>query len=684
MTVTDEQFPGESAKIMGYFPQRIFVRKDRKKRKKAQSQTEPQPTWAEWQSSDFDQFVEDAASDLGENKKGVGRPTVPPNILQGRRDDIATMLESEWVHIGWKLHCLRNPAKESQSPDLVKIAFEPVRGKHGSERIPFLLRPTSLPAKSADVRAAKKASDAAHEKLQTVRSAHEAQITKFKDLWRAYYETSGRHREQLKKEITLHIGNRIRLEKGIVGKEKLARSLRHQEQFKSELLDLHKELENCRGWLLQENETVDGLAKRYALAITNRVFVRTKVKDCIANLRLAKNELQQQTEEAHRLEELYFDQAAGFARQDFLEFSLQQRGKHHPRHVANALAGLPEMASRQSYPKCRQIPFQRDPHPDFQTFSPTSTTLPGMMVWGYGTSGTQTCPTNDFCIFGFPAAPSTTYGWQPSSTPPTPALSTQFMQITAPSSGAVYPISYISTVPISEGGTNATTAAAGQIPNSSSGTTSTWTNTPTLGGSGTAGSLTIMGGSTTPGSLAIGNSTTGLITVQPVTGALGTQTISLPAATGTVAVSATPPITETTAGAVACPTCVTSTSSLTDTAIMTGDGGAQGSQTPSTGATLTSSGNMSLPGSLTIGGHLNQNAAKTFAGSCTMMTATSCTFTITASFSNTPLTFVSQDGSNASVSQIAAKCSLSGTTVTITAATGNGLTWDCLIVGNPN
>jgi len=367
-TGTVKEFAGDSGKIVGYFPQRIFVRKHGKKPKKVLPREEPQPTWVEWQSSAFDQLVEETATILGENKKGVGRPTVGRKELWARRDDIATLLESHWVHIGWKLQCLRNPAKESQSPELVRIAFEPVRGKHGSERIPFLLRPTSLLAKSGEVRAAKKALDAAHEKLQTVRRSHDALVTKFKERWRAYYETSERYREQLKKEITVHITKRLRLKNGIAGKEQLARNLRGQENFKSELLDLEKELENCRGWLLQENATVDDLARRYALATKNRALVRGKVKDCIEGLRSAKNDLKQQTAEAHRLEELYSDQAAGFARQDFLEFSVQQRGKHHPRHVANALAGLPEMACRQSYPKCQQIPFQGDPHPDFQTF----------------------------------------------------------------------------------------------------------------------------------------------------------------------------------------------------------------------------------------------------------------------------------------------------------------------------
>lgn len=78
-------------------------------------------------------------------------------------------------------------------------------------------------------------------------------------------------------------------------------------------------------------------------------------------------------------------------------------------------------------------------------------------------------------------------------------------------------------VAIVNGGTSATSAGAGQIPNTTSGTASSWTSTPTLGASGT------------PGSLTFGNATSGTVTVQPVTGTLGTVIASLPANSGTLA-----------------------------------------------------------------------------------------------------------------------------------------------------
>jgi len=69
-------------------------------------------------------------------------------------------------------------------------------------------------------------------------------------------------------------------------------------------------------------------------------------------------------------------------------------------------------------------------------------------------------------------------------------------------------------------------------------------------------------------------------------------------------------------------------------------------------------------------------------GACSMNGGTTCTFTTTA-FTNTPKCLAYLD-SNASLpaTAISVKCSISGTTVTILAGTGNSLTWDALLVGN--
>jgi hypothetical protein len=88
---------------------------------------------------------------------------------------------------------------------------------------------------------------------------------------------------------------------------------------------------------------------------------------------------------------------------------------------------------------------------------------------------------------------------------------------------------------------------------------------------------------------------------------------------------------------------------------------------------------------LAIGGHLNQTAAGKYAGSCAMVSATTCTFSIATTFTNY-LSFVSVDHASVGSLTVANSCgaSLSSTTVTITCAVSNSLTWDALLIGNPS
>jgi hypothetical protein len=72
-------------------------------------------------------------------------------------------------------------------------------------------------------------------------------------------------------------------------------------------------------------------------------------------------------------------------------------------------------------------------------------------------------------------------------------------------------------------------------------------------------------------------------------------------------------------------------------------------------------------------------------GTCSMSAGTTCTFSIGNSFSTSPTCQVSIDqASSPPGAGISAKCSASGTTVTVTAGTSNSLTWDGLVIGNPN
>lgn len=84
-------------------------------------------------------------------------------------------------------------------------------------------------------------------------------------------------------------------------------------------------------------------------------------------------------------------------------------------------------------------------------------------------------------------------------------------------------------------------------------------------------------------------------------------------------------------------------------------------------------------------GHLNQIASGNWAGTCAMAAAATCTFTISAAYTGTPIGVCSIDAASAvPATANSCKVSVSGTTVTITAGASNSLTWDAILVGNPN
>ena len=189
----------------------------------------------------------------------------------------------------------------------------------------------------------------------------------------------------------------------------------------------------------------------------------------------------------------------------------------------------------------------------------------------------------------------------------------------------------IGTVPIANGGTNTTSAVAGAMPDTTTTTAASWTTTPTLGASGTAGTLamypstgnftttwgsaatasnTILGFASAPTTTdlisCVTSSTTCTLTdsgiadtatgfngvIKTLTGCNTATYVYTPQAADCVAptaggtvtsVATTSPITGgtfTTSGTIACATCVTSAAALTNEHVMLG-GGLQASSTDS-------------------------------------------------------------------------------------------------------
>lgn len=95
---------------------------------------------------------------------------------------------------------------------------------------------------------------------------------------------------------------------------------------------------------------------------------------------------------------------------------------------------------------------------------------------------------------------------------------------------------------------------------------------------------------------------------------------------------------------------------------------------------LVSSGNLDISSAgLLRAAYITQGAANNWAGTCAMSAGTSCTFTIGHTFT-TPIC----NATVQSTTVIAGGCTVSGTTVTVTAASSNSSTWAAFVTGNPS
>lgn len=311
-------------------------------------------------------------------EKSPGRPTVPDNIMWGRLNDIAYLFETNWADIGWYVECLRN--LPPRSPDDVRKAFEPLRGKHGHERIAFLLRPTLVPATCNDVRKTWMMLGKARQEQSELQRQYALLLEKFKLARRAAYEATTKHALEVKTEITRRLELRTQLKDDLAAwasatKKKVATvGVKPSRTAEAEVSEMRAQLESRRN-SLQTEETIINTLKKQLEDCTdqNRALARTETRRCVRELRVVKAKIKESTDEVDRLQNLYDDQAAGFASQDLAKFLREKRARHHPRRLAKAVAGLPDMGCRESFDKCRHIGFGSEPHLNFQVIEVIAT-----------------------------------------------------------------------------------------------------------------------------------------------------------------------------------------------------------------------------------------------------------------------------------------------------------------------
>jgi len=91
-------------------------------------------------------------------------------------------------------------------------------------------------------------------------------------------------------------------------------------------------------------------------------------------------------------------------------------------------------------------------------------------------------------------------------------------------------------------------------------------------------------------------------------------------------------------------------------------------------------GSASGTGNEAIGNHLNQQATKDYGGTCATAGTATCTVALQHSYTSTPLCFAQPTTPSAT----AVACAVSSNTVTVTAAASTTLTYNVLVIGNPN
>lgn len=299
------------------------------------------------------------------------------NVLWGHCSEIAYLLEMNWHKIGWELQLLRTPTAD-RTPDAIQRAFEPLRGEYRHDLIHSLLRPTSVSATRTELQTTCELLVCARQKLIDAQSPYDSQLERCQESDRAVSEADPKRRKELQTEITRRIGNCLMFKQEC--KTTQSRIAAARAKLRNMTLPLRKAMEmeisalemeynkSQQGLEVEEKILRDSKKRHDAATKQNWTWAKEVAEKRRAELNRLEKHLQECKRETERLEALYQDQGAGFARKDLLKFLVEKRALHHPGQLARAIAGLPGLSSRESFARCGKSPFPREPHQNWELF----------------------------------------------------------------------------------------------------------------------------------------------------------------------------------------------------------------------------------------------------------------------------------------------------------------------------
>ena len=305
------------------------------------------------------------------------RLAIGNNILWGHCDNIAYMLERCWPKIGWQLQCLRTP-KVDREPNAIFTALDPLRGETGCDLIAPFLRRTSVLATRHDLQETSKDLASARQRLRIAHERYDSEVAKCHECEKAVFEAGPENRRFLQEAITLRIANLLVLreacqtaESSLVALQKIRRELKPppRQTIEIEITAVKTEHSKAQQDLEAEEKILRDLRRRHDAATkVHLAWAKEELEKNRTALAHSEDLLQECRGLVRRIETLYEDQSAGFARKDFLKFVEQKRCLHRPGQLAKAMAGLPALSARDSFSRCGKSPYTREPHPNYELF----------------------------------------------------------------------------------------------------------------------------------------------------------------------------------------------------------------------------------------------------------------------------------------------------------------------------
>jgi hypothetical protein len=291
-------------------------------------------------------------------KEGVGRKSLKESYLCTRRDEWIHLLEPIWHEIGWVLEAARKI-------EHIQESFELMKNRTSTHLIAPFLRKNVVKATKAQLDSTREAYEQVVEQLGKNSGEHRESSNEYQDMQRMLFELSENHRNQLAADLKQRRARirDFRVERSRA-KSRLRKYKRLREQYRApteksgrdftpqlerKILGIERDIE------ADERVCVDLEARLGHITPENRGIAAEEDQNQQEKLNLLTEALKKETGRCDELQEKLLNQEAYYCQTELLKFVNSGDYAIEPRHLANALAGLPHLTCRRSAERCSRL-----------------------------------------------------------------------------------------------------------------------------------------------------------------------------------------------------------------------------------------------------------------------------------------------------------------------------------------